>query len=123
MIVYEESVEPTEEGTVEEETDEEECDIHCHNGGVCFFSEDLFEYSTIMEQVSPKFEFLFDNKHCKCLPGYVGLRCELKTIPRVEEAKNVITTPATSGGISISKPSISFISTIITAGILVLATH
>lgn len=102
------------EGNVQ--TDNNECDLKCQNGGKCFFSEETFEYSTaIMEQISPALRFLFDNKHCKCRSGYVGLVCELKIIPRVGSMNSV----TTSGGVAVGRLFMSLTCTII-VGITVL---
>lgn len=56
----------------------DECDLDCKNGGECFFGQspiiDEYEKDLYMDGL----DFLLDNKHCRCPPGYVGLRCEIR---------------------------------------------
>jgi len=56
----------------------DDCDLKCENGGECFFGQSPIVDEDMKELALDGYDFLMDNKHCRCPEGFLGLRCEMR---------------------------------------------
>ena len=57
---------------------EEDCDLDCENGGVCYFGNNPKDDDDALLSIPGYVSKVKSSMHCRCQDGFIGLNCEIR---------------------------------------------